>query len=1479
MAYPFAQFDTRTPPAAEGYVPSFLSKLPFIRRSSKGTTGGYRKPPANQHVLETLEPRVLLAADLSFGAATDLTLQYDSLASEYQLIDDLSNVVSQITAGTVDGGDGVIDIDGSAGDDTLGLDWATLLGGKNINFTGLGTDTLSVLSDSDMNLTSTQLTVNGLGYTVSGFDAARLTGGAGDNILDASGFSGNVRLEGAGGHDTLIGGSGDDVLIGGGGHDVLFGGSGTDSLAGGLGSDTVRGADKANAWRISAGNQGNVDGVAFSEVENLIGGNSADIFSFDDGAGITGTVTGGGGADELDYATRTTGVNVNLGTATASDTGGFADIESITGGLGTDTLTGADDANIWNLTGTHTGVVGGVSFSGLENLEGGALDDTFALADGASIGTVTGGGGTDTLDYSTRTTGVNVNLGTAAASDTAGFSGIESVTGGLGTDTLTGADSTNTWIIDGSGAGNVSGTTFTGMEHLEGGALDDTFQLTLTGGLTGSISGGAGNDTLIASDSDNVWEITGADQGTLNTLVFVDIENLTGGAGDDLFRFLNGGSISGTIDGAGGINTLDYSSQVAGVAVNLETGSATGLSNFTGINKVTGSSGADTLRGLDASNVWTLSGLDTGSVGSTDFSDIENLEGGSVADTFVVQVGGGLTGTLSGGLGFDELFGADGLNTWTVDAGDSGTLNALPFYDIESLVGGTNEDEFLFAVAGFISGHFTGGPGLDRVRGANQQNTWRIKGSNSGKLNDRDFSGIENIEGGSDADDFILEALGSISGTLTGGAGSDTLDYSETSAGVTIDLSNGTATGTGGISSIENVISSAGNDTIIGALSAVLLDTGAGTDTLDFSNVLSNLNITVHAAGTLSVTDGVDSVNNIAGAENIIGGTATNTYTFEDGASITGTITGGSNVLSYAAYTTNVSINLNTNTATGTGGASSVVNVIGGAGSDTLTGADSANTWNVTGTNTGSVGGTSFSGVENLAGGTGADSFTFAALSSVDSVAGNAGSDTLDLSSDTSGVTVDLSLGTASYAGAISGIEDVVTGAGNDTIIGALSAVLLDTGAGTDTLDFSNVASNLNITVHVDGTTSVTDGVDTVNNIAGAENIIGGTGTNTYTFEDGASIAGNITGGSNILNYSAYTTNVSINLNTNTAMGTGGASSVVNVIGGTGNDTLTGADNANAWSITGVNTGTVGSTSFSGIENLAGGTGADSFTFAALSSVDSVTGGDGSDTLDLSSDTTGVTVDLSAGTASYAGTISDIENVVTGAGNDTIIGALSAVLLDTGAGTDTLDFSNVASNLDITVHSDSTTSVTDGVDSVNNIAGAENVVGGTGTNTYTFENGASLAGNITGGSNVLDHSQNTTGISVNLNTNTTTGVTGTVSNIVNVIGGAGNDTLTGADSANTWNVTGLNSGSVGGTSFSGVENLAGGTGADSFTFAALSSVDSVAGNAGSDTLNLSSDTTGVTVDLSTGTASYAGAISDIEDVVTGSPVTTRSSER
>ena len=43
------------------------------------------------------------------------------------------------------------------------------------------------------------------------------------------------------------------------------------------------------------------------------------------------------------------------------------------------------------------------------------------------------------------------------------------------------------------------------------------------------------------------------------------------------------------------------------------------------------------------------------------------------------------------------------------------------------------------------------------MRGADQRNVWRLKDNNSGKLNDRDFNGIENIEGGSGEDHFIFD--------------------------------------------------------------------------------------------------------------------------------------------------------------------------------------------------------------------------------------------------------------------------------------------------------------------------------------------------------------------------------------------------------------------------------------------------------------------------------------------------------------------------------------------------------------------------------------------------------------------------------------------------------------------------------------------------------------------------------------------------
>ncbi|HKB02514.1 MAG TPA: calcium-binding protein, partial [Gemmataceae bacterium] len=118
---------------------------------------------------------------------------------------------------------------GGAADDTFVVSgWtqvATVSGGG-------GTDKLVSVNDADFTLTNNLLTRStGGSFSLNNVTRVALTGGAGNNTLDASAFTvGNV---------TLIGGSGNDVLNGGLGNDRLDGGLGTDVIDGGLGTDVA----------------------------------------------------------------------------------------------------------------------------------------------------------------------------------------------------------------------------------------------------------------------------------------------------------------------------------------------------------------------------------------------------------------------------------------------------------------------------------------------------------------------------------------------------------------------------------------------------------------------------------------------------------------------------------------------------------------------------------------------------------------------------------------------------------------------------------------------------------------------------------------------------------------------------------------------------------------------------------------------------------------------------------------------------------------------------------------------------------------------------------------------------------------------------------------------------------------------------------------------------------------------------------------
>jgi Ca2+-binding RTX toxin-like protein len=126
------------------------------------------------------------------------------------------------------------------------------------------------------------------------------------------------------------------------------------------------------------------------------------------------------------------------------------------------------------------------------------------------------------------------------------------------------------------------------------------------------------------------------------------------------------GSLSGTIDGRGGLNLLDYSTRSLGVRVNLLTNSATSTNGVLGIVNVTGSSGNDILTGNSLANVLKGVGGHDILVGN---SGNDTINGGSGRD---VIVGGTGSDNLNGAADDDLIIGG-----WTTHDANSTALEAI----------------------------------------------------------------------------------------------------------------------------------------------------------------------------------------------------------------------------------------------------------------------------------------------------------------------------------------------------------------------------------------------------------------------------------------------------------------------------------------------------------------------------------------------------------------------------------------------------------------------------------------------------------------------------------------------------------------------------------------------------------------------------------------------------------------------------------
>jgi Ca2+-binding RTX toxin-like protein len=281
----------------------------------------------------------------------------------------LADVPFEGTSGpdVVLGTNGNDSIDVGGGDDKVcagaGDDQLTGGAGNDALDGGTGTDRVVGLGDVDFVLTQTLLI--GLGTdSLTSIEQATLTGGAGNNLLDASGFLGPVVLNGGDGFDGLFGGPGNDSLDGGPGFDnVLAVGNVNFTITNasliGQGSDILKGIETVFILGGSLGNK--IDASAASTIDLFaIGGGGADTIlggssEFGDfilGEGGKDVVRGGGGPDLLaggggrDRLTGQAGDDFIFGDSGNDRLGGGAGKDRLMGGRGPDAMDGGKGKDV-----------------------------------------------------------------------------------------------------------------------------------------------------------------------------------------------------------------------------------------------------------------------------------------------------------------------------------------------------------------------------------------------------------------------------------------------------------------------------------------------------------------------------------------------------------------------------------------------------------------------------------------------------------------------------------------------------------------------------------------------------------------------------------------------------------------------------------------------------------------------------------------------------------------------------------------------------------------------------------------------------------------------------------------------------------------------------------------------------------------------------------------------------------------------------
>lgn len=696
--------------------------------------------------------------------------------------------------------------------------------------------------------------------------------------------------------------------------------------------------------------------------------------------------------------------------------------------------------------------------------------------------TVWDGGGVDTYDLSNYSSNCEIDLTAGGYCD---FNSGQSAYLGGGPNS-------------GYARGNVfnallfAGNTASLIENANGGSGADTItgnqaNNTLRGnGGNDVMNGGAGTDTLYGGEGNDSLN-GGGGNGDVAYGENGDDYIYWGPPSPSSARYMDGGAGTDTIHGGGtsfgtvtfnlGAGTYDTGGGFAETWVGFENYFNNGIGN----EIVIGSGANNRLQTGSGSNV-----LDGG-------SGEDVLLGGAGNDTIY---GGFFTDTVYGEAG-NDLFVIRGSATETefgdyVDGGaDIDTLDlaqVVQYGVILSLTAGTWQYDPAYGPVWTIANveNVNGTQAADTITGNGATNILRGNGGN------------DTINGGGGAADQMYGDAGddriywgppspATPRTVDGGADVDTIDGGGVSFGdVTFDLAAGTYGWSGFTetwTNFENYYNNgAGIERVIGTTGANVITTGSGNN-------------------SLSGGDGNDTLDGGAGDDTMDGGT-------------------GIDVADYRNAAAGVTVNAQLAGAQATGGAGTdtliaIEALIGSAFDDVLTG-------------TGVSGG-------YVRGGDGNDTI-YAALG-FDDLDGGAGIDTLDTTLWDGDYVINLVTGATNYGGELMlNFENIISGAGNDTLtgtdganrllggtgndalIGGLGNDLMDGGAGRDTVDYSGAGSAVTVSLSVTGNQN-TGGAGT-DRLLKIENVVGSAYADTIT---GSTAANRILGnaGNDTLNGAA----------------------------------------------------------------------------------------------------------------------------------------------------------------------------------------------------------------------------------------------------------------------------------------------------------------------------------------------------------------------